>query len=396
MIHHRWRRAAAAATAAAVLALVTPARPDAGRERSQPCAAAPWPFWSRYVQAFVSGDGRVIDRTDHDRTTSEGQAYALFFSLVANDAALFDHVVRWTEANLARGDLAHQLPAWEGGQRRDGSWGILDANSASDADLWMAYALLEAGRLWSQPRYEALGRSVLANVAAREVVDVPGLGATLLPGPEGFAVEDGRAWRLNPSYIPPQVLRRAAAAQPDGPWKDVLASSLRMIRETAPRGVAADWAVYTQGRGFGVDPVKGPAGSYDAIRVYLWLGMLRTDDPALREVGAAAGGLLRVLDERGALPEKVDATSLKGEGQAPVGFYAALLPAATSRAPAAVPRLEARLSAALKDGLYGSPPAYYDQNLVLFGRGFAEHRFEFAADGRLAPAWGDACSASRP
>ncbi len=392
MIHHRWLRAVAAA--AAVLALVNPARPDAGRERS-PCTAAAWPLWSRYVQAFVSGDGRVIDRTDHDRTTSEGQAYALFFSVVADDRTLFDRIVRWTEANLAGGDLAHQLPAWAWGQRRDGSWGILDANSASDADLWMAYALLEAGRLWSEPRYEALGRSVLANVAAREVVDVPGLGPTLVPGPAGFALDDGRAWRLNPSYAPPQVLRRAAAAQPDGPWKAVLASALRTIRATARRGVVPDWVVYAQRGGFGTDPEKGPAGSYDAIRVYLWLGMLPPDDPALRDIAGVAGALLRVLDERGALPEKIDAKSLKGEGQAPVGFYAALLPAATSRAPAAVPRLEGRLSAALKDGLYGGPPAYYDQNLVLFGRGFAEHRFEFAADGRLAPAWGDACSASR-
>src|SRR5512140_2824396 len=116
------------------------------------CAAVSWPTWTRYVQAFVADDGRVIDHGDHDRTTSEGQAYALFFALVANDRPLFERLLRWTGDNLADGRLAERLPAWSWGQRRDGSWGALDANSASDADLWTAYALLEGGRLWSEPR----------------------------------------------------------------------------------------------------------------------------------------------------------------------------------------------------------------------------------------------------
>jgi len=50
-----------------------------------------------------------------------------------------------------------------------------------------------------------------------------------------------------------------------------------------------------------------------------------------------------------------------------------------------------RLDASLHDGLYGDPPGYYDQNLILFGRGFAEGRFRFAADGSLAPAWERQC-----
>jgi endoglucanase len=142
--------------------------------------------------------------------------------------------------------------------------------------------------------------------------------------------------------------------------------------------------------------VKGAVGSYDAIRVYLWLGMLAPDDPARRVLQDGDGGLLRVVQERGTLPERIDVASFRADGQAPVGFYAALLPLAASAHPAAVPRLDARVAAAAKDGLYGSPPAYYDQNLVLFARGFVEGRFRFGADGRLDPAWGPACAASQP
>jgi endo-1,4-beta-D-glucanase Y len=377
--------------AALAAALVAPAARAAAPAR---CAgAAPWPHLERYAAAFVSGDGRVIDRTDGDRTTSEGQAYALFFSLVAGDRALFDRLLRWTENNLAQGDLASHLPAWKWGRDRAGRWGVLDANSASDADLWLAYALLEAGRLWAEPRYGELGRRVVANVAAREVSNLPGLGPMLLPAPRGFELDGGRGWRLNPSYLAPQVLRRLAGAGAPGPWSAVLADSLKVYRETARRGFVADWVLYGR-RGFAADPTTGPVGSYDAIRSYLWIGMLSPDDPARAELAAAASGPLRVLAERGELPERIDLRSLAPRGRAPVGFYAALLPLAAGGG--AAPAIEARLDGAVKDGLYGDPPTYYDQNLALFGRGFAEGRWRFGADGELAPAWEGACSAQRP
>ncbi|MEK9939779.1 MAG: glycosyl hydrolase family 8, partial [Methylotenera sp.] len=78
-------------------------------------------------------------------TTSEGQAYALFFALVANDQPQFERLLQWTQLNLAQGNLATNLPAWHWGQKADGSWGVIDGNSASDADIWIVYTLLEAG-----------------------------------------------------------------------------------------------------------------------------------------------------------------------------------------------------------------------------------------------------------
>ena len=202
----------------------------------------PWPQLGRYVGSFVSQDGRVIERNAGDRTTSEGQAYALFFALAGGERDLFARLLRWTERNLAGGDLGATLPAWNWGKRRDGSWGVVDENSASDADLWIAYALLEAGRLWGEERYTRLAGRVLANVAAREVVAIRGLGPMLLPGPNGFATRGG--FRLNPSYEPPQLLRRFAAEDPGGPWAAILQSTIRMLRETSPRGAVADWVFF--------------------------------------------------------------------------------------------------------------------------------------------------------
>jgi endoglucanase len=381
--------------ALAVIGLCALFAAAAHAETDMTCRAPAWPQWARYAEAFISPDGRVIDRSANDRSTSEGEAYALFLSLVAGDRATFDRVLRWTRDNLADGDLNRNLPSWHWGKRRDGSWGVLDANSASDADVWMAYALLEAGRLWSERGYSELADRMLANISSREIASLGALGPMLLPGPQGFVVDRGRAFRLNPSYQPLQVLRRLAASGAPGPWAEVLASSERMLRASAPRGVAPDWILYRAKGGFLPDPVHGRKGSYDAIRVYLWVGMLPQGDPETAQLAENLSALLTLLDEQGKVPEQIDAGTLRAKGEAPVGFYAALLPLALVRGDkSAVDAIGRRVSSAERNGLYGDPPAYYDQNLVLFGKGFTDGRYRFGNDGRLTTAWESRCVGS--
>jgi endo-1,4-beta-D-glucanase Y len=38
-----------------------------------------------------------------------------------------------------------------------------------DSDLWIAWALLEAGRLWQTPQYTEVGKALLARIADEEV-----------------------------------------------------------------------------------------------------------------------------------------------------------------------------------------------------------------------------------
>ncbi|MGS7837281.1 glycosyl hydrolase family 8 [Stenotrophomonas maltophilia] len=172
--------------------------PLLGWRHAQAAPAARWPAWQVLVDSSLSRDGRMIDRSQDDqRSTSEGQSYALFFALADNDQALFDRILGWTQDNLAGGDMRQHLPAWLWGRDDKGSWRVLDGNPASDSDLWLAYALLEGARLWRRPALKAIAEGMLAQVRAREIVDLPGLGPMLLPGPQGFT--EGDATRVNPS-----------------------------------------------------------------------------------------------------------------------------------------------------------------------------------------------------
>jgi len=366
------RRALLQALAAAPLLGLVPAT-----------AAAPgWPRWQVLVDSSLSADGRMIDRSQDDlRSTSEGQSYALFFALVDNDQALFDRVLAWTVDNLAAGDMGKRLPAWLWGRDAKGGWGVLDANPAADSDLWLAYVLLEAGRLWHRPALQRIGQDMLAQVRASEIVDLPGLGPMLLPGPQGF-VEDG-ATRVNPSYLPLPLLRRFAAVDRDGPWSALAGNTLELLRQTAPHGFAPDWAAWRDGA-FVADPVRGANGSYDAIRCYTWAGMTAPRDPLFKRQLQALSGPLQRLRSGAAMWEKIDTRSGAGQGEGNDGFRAALLPYLLAQGETALARqLQDSLPSAAQQR--AATPVYYTQMLSLFGLGWAEGRWRFAADGQLQP-----------
>lgn len=352
----------------------------------------PWPAWQRFVERFVQPDGRVINADlEGAPTVSEGQAYALFFALVAGERARFGRLHAWTRDNLAAGDLTDRLPAWKWGRTPAGEWGVLDENSAADADLWIAYTLVEAGRLWNLPAYTAAGTKLAGIIARREVATLPGLGAMLLPGESGFApAADLR--RLNPSYAPLPLLRRLAEADSEGPWSQIAAGTAAMWRAIAPHGLAPDWVAWRTGAGFAADPEKGDLGSFDAIRTYLWAGLTDPGDPLRRAQLDALAGMERILVAKGTPPREVRATTGRWEGTGPAGFSAALVPYLRARGALRLARGEALRAVALMGEAPGArAPGYYDSVLALFGLGAEERRFHFDKRGRLVPGWRQSC-----
>jgi endo-1,4-beta-D-glucanase Y len=365
------------------------------------CKDDPWQLWQSYSARFIDPEsGRVFDPTGDQRTTSEGQAYALFFALVANDRTTFDRVLDWTQLNLAHGDLAAHLPAWLWGRNKAGQWKILDGNSASDADTWIAYSLLEAGRLWNVPADTNLGKAMLALIAEKEVVDLPGFGLMLLPGAAGF--QHGNAWILNPSYLPVFLFERFAAVDPSGPWPQIALNIPRLLEQSARHGYAMDWAEYVPGDGFypatnpsnaeRTTPLENqPCGSYDAIRVYLWAGMLSREDPARKKMLNAIPAMGVYLGGHEAPPERVDQDGIAVPKNGPVGFSAAVLPYLRAfpdlSRPAAQQMIRLDVEKDALTGLYGKDKAYYDQSLSLFATGFLDARFRYGPAGELHVKW---------
>ncbi len=340
-----------------------------------------WPAWEAFKKNLISADGRVIDYSHNaQHSTSEGQAYALFFALVAQDKTSFATLLNWTSANLAGDDLSARLPAWQWGQKADKSWGIIDANPASDADLWLAYTLLQAGEIWREPRYAALGELLSQRILNEESADLPGLGLSLLPAPQGFKLSDKR-WKLNPSYLPMQVLRWFEKHSKDKRWTQLADASLKTLKLSSPKGYAPDWFIYDSELGMQVDSegAEKGMGGYNAIRVYLWAGMLDRNDPARKELLKLWAPISKLVEQQGSAAEFIDVMTGASQGKAPAGFSAALLPFLySSNLHALARQQELRLQA--------YPPQaqhYYDQVLSLYAQGWLEQRYRFDSKGRL-------------
>jgi endo-1,4-beta-D-glucanase Y len=354
--------------------------------------ATQWPLWNSYAARFIQVDGRVIDHGREDRTTSEAQSYALFFALVANDRAHYDQIYKWTVDNLASGDMHSNLPAWSWGRRPDNTFGTQDDNSASDADLWIAYDLIQAGRLWHNPEYSNAGRTLLARIAKEEVIRVHSV-PILLPGRDGF-IHD-KSHLINPSYLPLFLLQAAARISPQGPWRELAASLPPLLHQGSIEGFASDWIESDVNGSFHASvpwnsKSSQPVGSYDAIRVYLWAGIMPRGMPYRNEILKELQAMADAMKSRSVPPESVTGSPLTFAGDGPLSYSAALVPflnaiKETEAAKGQMQRLQTAWSA--ESGLYGDPPLYYDQNLTMFSLGYTEQRYRILPSGDLKVPW---------
>jgi endoglucanase len=308
--------------------------------------------------------------------------------LVAGDRPTFERLLQWTENNLSGGSLKNKLPAWHWGRRDDQSWGVLDDNSASDADLWMAYVLAQAAKVWGVRRYAELSDSLSDRILRESTAQVNGLGLVLLPAPKGFGpdVSEGvTRVRLNPSYLPISVLRWWARQPREPRWRDILNSSLKVVERSANQGYAPDWVTVTSAGGDGrlswadADSSDPRLGSYDAVRVYLWLGMMAPEDASRTRLAQKLGGMAQQLARTGEVPERVDVRTGDVLASANPHLGWALLPYLKVLGR----DVEFRDLSERLQRLTPRFPAYYEDALMLFASGHLARIYRFDADGSL-------------
>jgi endo-1,4-beta-D-glucanase Y len=203
---------------ALLIGLCLACQPEPSRARLERVLTA---SWQSYCRHFIKPDGQVAIPEQGGGTISEAQAYAMLRAVWANDEKVFNRVYAWTYKNLSRlrayGD---SLLAWRWGRLPDGSFGVLDANSAADGDLDYALALVLAARKgWRAPsglpEFREEARRVQAAILAREVVSLPDGQLLLTPGNWH---EPGPPYLVNPSYFSPAAYRLFAQAGP-GQWR---------------------------------------------------------------------------------------------------------------------------------------------------------------------------------
>jgi endoglucanase len=267
--------------------------------------------WQSYKREFIQSDGRVIDPIG-SVTTSEGQSYAMLRAAWQNDRQIFDLTLKWAQDNLnvGRGD---KLFAFKWGQAPDGSWRVLDAANATDADIDIALALVFGAKRWNEPRYETLAKEIIASIWDKTVVTIGG--KPYLTAGDWAARQS--APTLNVSYFAPYAFRVFATLDPQHDWKGVIDTSYEAIRACSTEELGgvkgaklpANWCAIDKQTGkysAAADPKLTTEYGYDAFRTmwrvaldYRWYGERRALDylqfsDTLRRKWASEGKLAAV------------------------------------------------------------------------------------------------------
>ena len=346
--------------------------------------------WNNYRDRFIQTDGRVIDwENDDQRTTSEGQAYAMLRAVIVDDPETFDQVLTWGEENLARRDgdaLLDHLWAWKWGPDaapdEAKTWGILDANFATDADIDAVTALIMASRRWQTPAYLELAQTKLADIwdlsTADIALDNDLSGRYLLPGPLEAFHPSPDVWYLNPSYFAPYAFRLFAQIDQRRDWLELITTGYRMLDASAPLsaiGLPSDWVMlHSETPHYRKLPLTEAIKSvygFDAYRVW-WRVAL---DLSWFEAPAAGHylqnhltPLLEQWQQTQQLPAQID---LAGNAMVDYGAtsqYAMIYPGAR--------HLDTAVAASIKDNtlaladpndFWDGDSAYYTQNLAWLG-----------------------------
>lgn len=242
--------------------------------------------WEKYKDRFINKDGRVIDDSVGDITTSEGQSYAMLRAVWIDDKETFDKVWSWTKNTLKRKDS--NLFAWRWGKREDGTYGFIGeggANSASDADQDIALGLIFASRRWKDVSYLRDVSGILNDIWDKETALVDS--RRYLVAGEWAKGDDEII--VNPSYFAPYAWRVFAEVDKSNDWNSLVGPAYDLLEEagrsplgaTVSAGLPPDWLAVTKSGELkepGV-PQLTTNYSYDAMRIpwrialdYQWYG----------------------------------------------------------------------------------------------------------------------------
>lgn len=220
--------------------------------------------WQHYKTRFVLQDGRVVDTGNGGISHSEGQGYGLLLAVRNNDRESFDKIWRWSRQNLqVRKD---SLFIWR--RRPNVVLQDEDMNNASDGDIIIAWALLEASQKWQDDKYQQEALKIVADIKQKLVVSWNGLDV-LLPGAFGFKHQN--SIDINLSYWIFPAFSMFAIYDKDPLWERLQSSGIRLLQQArfGRWQLPADWVGL--GNGNTIHAIKSQRFGYDAVRIPLYL-----------------------------------------------------------------------------------------------------------------------------
>jgi endo-1,4-beta-D-glucanase Y len=185
-------------------------------------------YWKgNFVTATGAGSGLRVRRPgNQDDTVSEGIGYGMIAAAYLADRATFDGLWTYAKAHLD----AHGLMTWH----LNAGGSVIDAGSASDGDVDIAWALIMGSDQWSSTTYLNDAKNLINAMTSNSIA------------PDGM-LKPGDGWGgtplTNPSYFSPAYFRVFAAVTGDANWKGpILDRNYTILANvTGTNGLVPDW-----------------------------------------------------------------------------------------------------------------------------------------------------------
>ena len=229
--------------------------------------------WSEYKHRFIQKDGRVVDFKNGGITHTEGIGYALYFAYKMGDDATFKRIYKWGKENIKKN--RYGLPGWKWGEnKRNHRWGMIDYNSASDANLWIVYSLLLMYEQTDYKPYKKDADKMIDAIKRNHIMHNSNL-SFLLPWEKYIA--EKYEWKINPSYFVFEIFEYLADYDGDKIWKELIKSSQIVLKHSrfSPLELNPDWTIYDLGKKQYILHPDNTTFGYDAIRIPLFV--IRSD-----------------------------------------------------------------------------------------------------------------------
>ncbi|HLQ88542.1 MAG TPA: glycosyl hydrolase family 8 [Xanthobacteraceae bacterium] len=227
------------------------------------------PIWKSYRSRFVTESGRVVDTANAQISHSEGQGYGMLLAVAAMDRDAFERIWGWTRANLMVRDDQLVAWAWDPATRP----GVADLNNATDGDILIAWALVEAAEAWKDRAYAVAARRIAVEVGRKLIILQSDEGMLLLPGASGYSAEDRSDGPVvNLSYYIFPAFQRLHLAAPEFNWAKLSQDGLKLINRARFGKVAlpVEWTALRGGQPAAAAGFPAVFG-YNAIRIPLYM-----------------------------------------------------------------------------------------------------------------------------
>lgn len=338
---------------------------------TQPCFASDKILkdsWTYYKSTFINQDGRVIDFKKNNITTSEGQAYALLRAVMVNDKKTFTKVYIWTKNNLKRDD--NNLFAWLWGKNNE-NYSIIDKNSATDADIDIAFALILASKKWRKSEYLNDAKKIISDIWKYETILVNK--KRILTA--GYDQTQNDIVDINPSYFAPYAFRTFSRYDSND-WNSLISDNYELldnvIKSTESK-LPPNWFTINKTTGkVSIDDNSTKSDfSYDAVRVFfrIYLDSKLYKDKRANSILSNITFFTNQWKTNSTFYTNVKSNGdFRNHYEAP-GSIAILLPAINIYDKnLAIDIYKSKIETTYKKtGYWGLPLNYYAQNLIWFG-----------------------------